>query len=218
MKKASCSAKNIRDNTTCGSQKITSGAHENSNVNRPTTRSQGATLNKGLTLVPRIQRSQPPATVSRPKSVSIFSVKNARCVTTNLLDRAKSASENKVTKSDNASAVKMVNENEVLGNQRDADAVENTDGQNANANENQNLRNGPPQPVPNVLQPNLDVWRHLLRVLVGNNLELPEFAGRDREDPEVFLRGCLETFITNRTEEHARVRLASRGLKDTAAL
>ena len=65
-------------------------------------------------------------------------------------------------------------------------------------------------------QPSLDDWRQLLRALVRNNVELPEFAGRDHEDPEVFLRGCLESFEVNQTEEHARVRLASRSLKDDA--
>ena len=68
-----------------------------------------------------------------------------------------------------------------------------------------------------LLQPNLDDWRHLLRALVRNNLQLPEFAGQDHEDPENFLRECDQSFDATNTEAHMRARLASRALKDDAA-
>ena len=78
---------------------------------------------------------------------------------------------------------------------------------NSNAN-----RNPPVAP-----QPNIEDWRHLLRTLVGQNLDLPEFSGKDYEDPNVFIRGCVDSFEVNRIEAHSRVRLAARCLKDDAA-
>ena len=66
-------------------------------------------------------------------------------------------------------------------------------------------------------QPNMDDWRHLLHALVRNNLQLPEFAGQDHEDPENFLRECDTSFRATNTEMHMRARLASRALKDDAA-
>ena len=75
------------------------------------------------------------------------------------------------------------------------------------------INNAPFQPP----QPNMDDWRHLLRALVRNNLQLPEFSGQDHEDPENFIRGCEEAFYSGNTEMHMRARLASRALKDDAA-
>ena len=66
-------------------------------------------------------------------------------------------------------------------------------------------------------QPNMDDWRHLLRALIRNNLQLPEFAGQDHEDPENFLRECEQGFNATNTEMHMRARLVSRALKEDAA-
>ena len=66
-------------------------------------------------------------------------------------------------------------------------------------------------------QPNMDDWRHLLRALVRNNVQLPEFSGQDHEDPEHFIREYEDSFNAINTEMHTRARLASRALKDDAA-
>ena len=96
-----------------------------------------------------------------------------------------------------------------------------------NVRENRVLANGAQVPVPvnvnqippanAIPQPNMDDWRHLLRVLVRNNMQLPEFSGQDHEDPENFLRECEQTFDASHTEMHLCSRLASRALKDDAA-
>ena len=75
--------------------------------------------------------------------------------------------------------------------------------------------NFPPMNFPP--QPNMDDWRHLLRALVRNNVQLPEFSGQDHEDPENFIRECEDSFNAINTEMHTRARLASRALKDDAA-
>ena len=63
----------------------------------------------------------------------------------------------------------------------------------------------------------MDDWRHLLRALVRNNMQLLEFSGQDHEDPENFIRECEQTFDASHTEMHLRSRLASRALRDDAA-
>ena len=62
------------------------------------------------------------------------------------------------------------------------------------------INNVPFQPP----QPNMDDWRHFLRALVRNNLQPPEFAGQDHEDPKNFIRGCEEAFYSDNTEMHMR--------------
>ena len=73
------------------------------------------------------------------------------------------------------------------------------------------------QPANAIPQPNMDDWRRLLRALVRNNIQLPEFSGQDHEDPENFIRECEQTFDTSHTEMHLRSRLAFRALRDDAA-
>ena len=124
----------------------------------------------------------------------------------------------------------VANENPVLANQVPVNLVQNA---NIQLREAQNLQ--PVNAVHNVLiaqnqnlpgyvdnaryvqQPNMDDWRHFLRALVRNNLQLPEFAGQDHEDPENFLRECEQGFNATNTEMHMRARLASRALKEDAA-
>ena len=53
-----------------------------------------------------------------------------------------------------------------------------------------------------VPQPNMDDWRNLLRALLRNNLQLPEFSGADHEDPENFIRECEGAFNAINTENH----------------
>lgn len=129
-----------------------------------------------------------------------------------------------VTLRSGLTATTRTSHHRLTANKRDASAIKahktqqpkmnnsGSDPQNAGSSGNQ-----PPNQIPVAPQPNIEDWRQLLRVLVNNKLELPEFAGRDYEDPNVFIRGCEEAFLANNTENHARVRNASRALRDDAA-
>ena len=46
---------------------------------------------------------------------------------------------------------------------------------------------------------------------------MPEFSGRDHEDPNLFIQECEDIFYIHRIELHMRTRFASRALKDDAA-
>ena len=216
MLKASCSASKTQKNSTSGSRERASGAQKLSTENRPVTRSQKATLSKGFVPISKVRHSQSSAKLSYSPTANTRTLpeNNARRATENSPRHVKSANIEKKGKS--ASEVKMA-DGDQNGVNQNANAVGNG---GADGAPNQNAEGGlRPEnaPIPPAPQPNLDDWRYLLRALVSTNLELPEFAGRDHEDPEVFIRECITSFNVNRTEVHARVRLASRGLKENAA-
>ena len=226
----------LRRIPTSGSPETASGAQvtHTSPENRPATRSQGPAANQGLPVKNRRVRLIAESERESAENSVLAEVFNSDSVNVNMADNAEKQpagenGENFVPPVNNEVVPVEQNANQhasVLQNGLPPAPVE----QNANVPANaaqipqlgvnvlNNAMNAPFNNMPfQPPQPNMDDWRHLLRALVRNNLQLPEFAGQDHEDPENFIRGCEEAFNSGNTEMHMRARLASRALKDDAA-
>ena len=224
-----------RSTSTSGSQEKASGAQqhtENPFEVRPQTRSRGPATFEGLPARTRREhrRSESDLRSSADSDEKLVSARPASVVNCvrklNMADSERDLNEV-------ANNVQPVAQNQLINNVLPGapnEPVNNAQNMQQPANivrENRVPANGEQAQIPvnanrilpvnAIPQPNMEDWRHLLRALVRNNMQLPEFSGQGHEDPENFIRECEQTFDASQTEMHLRSRLASRALKDDAA-